>query len=123
MTRHLLIALALAVLPCTARAADSLVVHEWGTFTALQNEQGVALGRINTDDEPVPPFVHVMPGAAAPFSPTASASSLGKSSPLGDQYITMRLETPVIYFHLPKKAPPRAVDVNVSFRGGWLSQY
>src|SRR5205814_1574003 len=100
------------------------VVHEWGTFTALQDEQGTALGRINTDDEPVPSFVHVMPGAAAPFSPTAAAEDFGgKSSPIGDTNITMRLETPVIYFHLPKNAPPRTVNVNVSFRGGWLSQF
>jgi hypothetical protein len=30
-----------------------LVVHEWVTFTSLQDEQGNAIGGINTDDEPV----------------------------------------------------------------------
>src|SRR5262245_60845706 len=39
-------------------ASDKLVVHEWGTFTSLQDENGQALGGINVDDEPVPPFVH-----------------------------------------------------------------
>ena len=34
-----------------------LVVHEWGTFTSLQDEAGEAIGGINADDEPVPRFV------------------------------------------------------------------
>src|SRR5437762_8947139 len=37
---------------------EPLIVHEWGTFTSLQNEAGQAIGGINTDDEPVPRFVH-----------------------------------------------------------------
>jgi len=41
-----------------ATAGDRLIVHEWGTFTSLQNEQGNELPGINTDDEPVPQFVH-----------------------------------------------------------------
>src|ERR1700732_1534358 len=39
-------------------AAKKLVIHEWGTFTSLQDEDGKAVGGINTDDEPVPAFVH-----------------------------------------------------------------
>ena len=35
--------------------AESMVVHEWGTFTSLQDESGNAIGGINADDEPVPP--------------------------------------------------------------------
>jgi hypothetical protein len=34
-----------------------LVVHEWGTFTSLQDERGDALAGINIDDEPLPDFV------------------------------------------------------------------
>ena len=39
-----------------AGSNDKLIVHEWGTFTALQNERGEQLGGINIDDEPVPKF-------------------------------------------------------------------
>ena len=39
-------------------AEQAWAIHEWGTFTSLQNEAGEAVGGINTDDEPVPPFVH-----------------------------------------------------------------
>ncbi len=42
----------------TASAAEKLVVHEWGTFTSLQDENGRQLGGINVDDEPVPSFVY-----------------------------------------------------------------
>jgi hypothetical protein len=57
--RNLGIAVSLVIsLSCACAAGDRLVVHEWGTFTSFQNEAGEALRRINTDDEPVPPFVH-----------------------------------------------------------------
>src|ERR1039458_980515 len=51
------IAISLAIMVCTA-PAQPLVVHEWGTFTSLQDEAGRTLGGINTDDEPVPAFCH-----------------------------------------------------------------
>ena len=36
----------------------------------------------------------------------------------------MRLETPVLYFHLPPGASkPLTASVNVAFRGGWLTQF
>src|SRR4051794_36163830 len=44
-------------LPLNAKSGR-VVVHEWGTLTCLQNERGEAIGGINADDEPVPPFVH-----------------------------------------------------------------
>ena len=39
-------------------ASSKLVIHEWGTFTSLQDEDGYALGGMNGDDEALPPFVH-----------------------------------------------------------------
>jgi hypothetical protein len=36
----------------------------------------------------------------------------------------MRLETPVIYFHPSAGTPlPRRLDVDVAFRGGWLTEF
>src|SRR5688572_27293906 len=43
--------------PVGVAAEKTLVVHEWGTFTSLQDEKGEPIGGINTDDEPVPAFV------------------------------------------------------------------
>ena len=40
---------ALAVLfPCPTLAQEKLVVHEWGTFTSLQDEAGETVVGINT---------------------------------------------------------------------------
>ena len=49
---------ALAVSIAHRQPADHWTIHEWGTFTALQNDAGVAAGGINVDDEPLPAFVH-----------------------------------------------------------------
>jgi len=48
-----------------------------------------------------------------------------KGAPRAHPLVTMRLETPVIYFYYPPKGmtEPFPVDVNVKFRGGWLTQF
>jgi len=38
--------------------SEGLTVHEWGTFTSFQSEDGKTIAGINVDDEPVPDFVH-----------------------------------------------------------------
>jgi hypothetical protein len=119
MLHHLLAASLLIALPAAAHAAEPLIVHEWGTFTSLQDEHGVSLGRINTDDEPVPSFVHQIAPSAL-FLPTCAYTSDAKGVPAGDPGVTMRLETPVLYFHTSQ---PLTLDLTVSFPGGWLTQY
>ena len=101
---------------CFAKS-DTLIVHEWGTFTSLQDEQGNTIGGINTDDEKLPGFIHDLLRGRSD-----SWSSKGLPGGLRDE-ITMRLETPVMYFHLPQGAPPLKVDVDVQFQGGLLSQF
>jgi hypothetical protein len=101
----------------TAFGQEPMVVHEWGTFTSFQDETGRAIGGINTDDEPVPDFVH---RAATLIQRSTDA---GKGILPNNADVTMRLETPVLYFHLPSGGSPRTVDVNVAFHGGWLTEY
>jgi|GEM_PF-582445 len=108
--------------PC--RAEDQKwVVHEWGTFTSLQDETGAAIGGINTDDEPVPDFVHEL-GRFILLRPTEVPNNFFQGAPSCHPDVTMRLETPVIYFHPPKSEThiPRA-NVSVTFRGGWLTEF
>ncbi len=113
----------LLFLAAALTADEPLVVHEWGTFTSLQDETGQAIGGINTDDEPVPRFVHDAT-ASLLIPPSEMPVVLNKGLPRCYQDVTMRLETPVLYFHLPvSTAKPIAVDVNVEFRGGWLTQF
>jgi hypothetical protein len=117
-------------------ADDKVIVHEWGTFTCLQDTQGNAIGSINVDDEPVPSFV-LGPGfihAASRITQT-TYGSFGlppywdlntKGWKPADRDVTMRLETPVIYFYPPKGTAPQSVpplQVHVDFHGGLLSQF
>jgi hypothetical protein len=98
-------------------------IHEWGTFTSLQDEQGDAIGGINTDDEPVPRFVHRLSHWILQL-PTESPPMFFQGAPKCHPDVTMRLETPVIYFH-PPTSPKQIHEANVSvkFRGGWLTEF
>jgi len=103
--------------------AQPLVIHEWGTFTSFQDEAGRSLGGINSDDEPVPSFCHDLDalliahsGEVPPVLYKGVASCLPE--------VTMRLETPVLYFHVPGGVTcPLTATVRVGFRGGWLTQF
>jgi hypothetical protein len=122
MQRQSLLALVLIAGLQRAQASETLVVHEWGTFTSFQDERGEALGGLNVDDEPVPDFVHdAVPGLLTRLND--GFPQFSKGVPAGDPEVTMRLETPVLYFH-PATAQSRVtVDVHVDFHGGWLTQY
>jgi hypothetical protein len=103
--------------------SPALVVHEWGTFTSLQDETGQTIGGINTDDEPVPKFVHRLADFLL-LSPTEVPASYFQGAPSCHPDVTMRLETPVLYFHpSPARPPVQSMDVTATFRGGWLSEF
>lgn len=105
---------------------DRFVVHEWGTFTTLQDETGRELHGINIDDEPVPEFVHNLNRflLAKPFLTSLHWQYSQKSAPRHHPLVTMRLETPVIYFYPPAgESLPMRVDVRVNFLGGWLTEF
>lgn len=114
--RHCFFAL-LAVLALTlpAGAADRLIIHEWGTFTSLQDEQGRSLGGINADDEALPAFVHDL------MNDTMLTNKGGV--PVCFPSVTMRLETPVLYFHPAAGMSLPKVDVSAQFHGGLLTQF
>ena len=121
----LLVALAVPA-PQGASAAldpESLVVHEWGTFTALHAEDGSPIAGVNSDDEPVPDFVHrvdrlsILGGEQEPWQ-------RAKGVPGCHPDVTMRLETPVLYVYPPGDAKqPIKLDVRVRFLGGWLTEF
>jgi hypothetical protein len=104
-------------------AGAKWTVHEWGTFTSLQDESGNAIGGINTDDEPVPKFVHRYADFLL-LTPTQQPATFFQGAPRCHPDVTMRLETPVLYFHPTEPQPnTQGVDVKATFRGGWLTEY
>jgi hypothetical protein len=111
--------------PTATRVFHSpLVVHEWGTITTHHAPNGTPEGRLNRVGffEPLADFVHQYepPGTdrhrVAPLIKAAAGD--------GRPDVTMRLETPVIYFHPERGAPlPAPFDVRVNFRGGVLNEF
>src|ERR687883_1664327 len=91
-----------------------LIVHEWGTITTRHAPDGTPAGRLNRTEnrEELPKFVYRYdpPGA----SNRADKSLIKTPLTAGRPDVTMRLETPVMYFYRhPGSAPPAPFDVNV----------
>src|SRR5579872_1188940 len=108
--------------PQAAATTDRLIIHEWGTFTCLQDEAGRPLAAINTDDEPVPEFVHRISNFIS--LPSQLAPVYCKGVPISHRDVFMRLETPVVYFHPPQGLrQPLHATVEVGFQGGWLTEF
>jgi hypothetical protein len=104
----------LAVLSLTAASAslrsakagdpDSLVVHEWGTFTSIAGEDGRAVEWFPLDGQrDLPCFVERYDVGIKP-------SLAG----------TVRMETPVLYFYARQ---PTTIDVSVRFRQGLITEW
>lgn len=115
--------LALFIVSCGCAHAQ-LIVHEWGTMTTMHAADGRAQGHMNLLDheDALPPFVHHFEprqeGAVwfAPFIKGARTS--------GRADVTMRLETPVIYFYdRAGTVAARPFDVRVRMRGGLLNDF
>ncbi|HKP95669.1 MAG TPA: hypothetical protein VJ385_07920 [Fibrobacteria bacterium] len=106
------LAAALALLPLVP-SASALEVHEWGTFTTLNASSGNGLSGLFVDATRLPAFVHGLPYFN--YDPVS-----GWSSPDKLRNVTVKMETPVLYFYADKRTD---VDVKVKFRGGTISQW
>lgn len=106
----------MCVLVTNGRAQDDLVVHDWGSFICLQDEEGKAIGGINTDGEPVPDFVYDVTTGSR-LLPGEQLKGVARCHP----DITMRIEPRFICFYPPDDFHSR-VDVSVSV-SGWLTQF
>lgn len=104
-------------------AHADLIVHEWGTITTHHLPDGTQRGRLNRIDESelLPSFVHKFePPQTVPDPQPLTKSPLIAGRP----DVTMRLETPVIYFYSSDSSnQPNAFDVDVQFRGGVLNEF
>jgi len=86
-------------------AGSSLVVHEWGTFTSVAGDDGNAVfWRPLSPKSDLPSFVEHNPNAIQK----------------GGLHGTVRMETPVIYFHSSQQT---TVSVHVSFIQGLITEW
>ena len=94
-------------------------LHEWGTFTTVAASDGSILPGVEREEEPLPPFVysheamHNNTHFAIPFQ-----KGISWLRPLAN--VTVRMETPVIYFYTRE---PFQARVEVGFNGGTISQW
>src|SRR5262245_51181906 len=116
---------ALVLIAMAASAlADSpkLIVHEWGTFTSFQDANGDAIPGINVDDEPVPKFVHRLTTDLV-ITTSSMPAMWAQGAPICHPDVTLRLETPVLYFYPQAGFSDPSLDVRASFNGGWLTEF
>src|SRR5437764_5018469 len=87
-----------------AKAADDLVVHEWGTFLAMNGSDGIALDGMYHEEHSLPGFVHAR-----------------SKDQLKVPAVSIKGETPVIYFYSDQ---PQDVTIRVKFpQGIWTQWY
>ena len=118
-----LLGVTLGAFASPALSAD-LVVHEWGTITTIHAADGAPKGGLNSIDEAdvLPDFVHRYEPETTRQKPERILGKLPNIP--GRPDVTMRLETPVIYFHPPpNKAFTAPIDITVKFRGGVINEF
>lgn len=109
----------------TALADEPFTIHEWGTFTVLQDEAGRPLRGVNVNEERFPHFVFRLDSSMVPDSHALSplAAQWSKGLPSSFPASIMRLETPILYIYPPHSDALQEIDVGVRFRGGWISEW
>src|SRR6188508_484738 len=100
----LIVVMAAGALGLAAPSTDrGLVVHEWGTFLAMNGSDGVTLDGMYHEEHALPGFVHAR-----------------RNSELRLPGSNLKGETPVIYFYTNT---PTRVNVEVGFPSGVWTQW
>jgi hypothetical protein len=104
----------------TPPQAAELVVHEWGTFTTVADQNGRAVEWLPLGGpQDLPCFVERFRQAQIKF-PIDAAPILNYEQARGALRGTVRMETPVVYFYTPR---PVTVSVTVGFPQGLISEW
>lgn len=98
---------------------DDLIVHEWGTFTSVQDSKGAVLEWRSVNDWDLPNFVYN--GKTNPDSAKLDTRRVVTNSDKKEVEETVqRMETPVIFFY---GKTGQQVDVNVKFPQGAFTEW
>lgn len=112
-----------------ATAASAYTLHEWGTFTTVAGSDGVLLPGLEREETLLPWFTHSLLGQENGNAPPPAEQvemirrygfAFGKGIRRPVRGVTVKMETPVIYFHSERGFD---VSVRVGFQGGTISQW
>jgi hypothetical protein len=108
----------ITVLLLMAAQASAYTLHEWGTFTTVSGSDGALLTGLEREESPLPHFAHSHRGLENGNLSMENGFGKGMNRPVAG--VTVKMETPVIYFH-----SDTAFDatVTVGFEGGTISQW
>ncbi len=98
-------------------ASSAYDLHEWGTFTTVSGSDGTLLSGLEREEEALPAYVRHHPGFAPLPNPGVF---LMKKTARPVRSVTVKMETPVIYFHSEEGF---RAHVKVGFNGGTISQW
>lgn len=101
-----------------AAQASAYTLHEWGTFTTVSGSDGVLLTGLEREESTLPHFAHSHLGLANGNVSMENGFGKGMNRPVAG--VTVKMETPVIYFHSDKAFD---ATVKVGFEGGTISQW
>ncbi len=124
-------------LGCAEEVQQGLVVHEWGTFTSISGDNGIALDwRPLAGPSDLPSFVYRIGGVPKGLRLGTHCSQCGRYScgcgenckpdargecPCKECMVaSVRMETPVLYFYAPQET---TVFVNVDFPKGKITEW
>ena len=97
-------------LTATAAFASPFTVHEWGTFTSVAGDDGKAVAWHPLAYSRLPGFVHQFEGN----------NCHGKGCSDQEPGLTIRMETPILYFYSPRSI---RVSAKVRFPQGKLTEW
>ena len=127
----------LLISTAVSQASSFYQAHEWGTFTTVSGSDGTLLPGLEREEETLPPFAHAHVGFENGQSPDPAEldrifqqhGTLGITPPFSKGLgrrplngVTVKMETPVIYFHSDEPLPIHA-KIKVGFNGGTISQW
>lgn len=122
---------AITMLLLSAATAAAHTLHEWGTFTTVAGSDGVLLAGLEREEAPLPRFTYSHFGLENGNLPRGldeltrrhgerPAFTLMKGIRRPVTGVTVKMETPVIYFYSDTAFD---VSVKVGFAGGTISQW
>ena len=98
--------------------AENYTLHEWGTFTTVSGSDGSLLPGLEKEEEALPRSVYSLDNFYHVLGAPVGSKGFFLDRPL--ENVTVKMETPVIYFYTDHGFK---ASVKVDFHGGSISQW